>query len=128
MASIVFDASAILALLRDEPGANIVARYIGDGLISGVNLQEVIKSLLRREVPIDAALAMLDALYLDVRPHGRDDAVAAARLYPATKEFGSGLGDRTCMALAIAEGLPVLTADREWARIEIPGLKLLLAR
>jgi len=128
VASIVFDASAILALLRDEPGANIVARYIGDGLISGVNLQEVIKSLLRREVPIDAALAMLDALHLDVRPHGRDDAVAAARLYPATKEFGSGLGDRTCMALAIAEGLPVLTADREWARIEIPGLKLLLAR
>lgn len=128
MASIVFDASAILALLRDEPGANIVARYIGDGLISGVNLQEVIKSLLRREVPIDAALAMLDAFHLDVRPHGRDDAVAAARLYPATKEFGSGLGDRTCMALAIAEGLPVLTADREWARIEIPGLKLLLAR
>ena len=128
MASIVFDASAILALLRDEPGANIVARYIGDGLISAVNLQEVIKSLLRREVPIDAALAMLDALHLDVRPHGRDDAVAAARLYPATKEFGSGLGDRTCMALAIAEGLPVLTADREWARIEIPGLKLLLAR
>lgn len=128
MASIVFDASAILALLRDEPGANVVARYIGDGLISGVNLQEVIKSLLRREVPIDAALAMLDALHLDVRPHGRDDAVAAARLYPATKEFGSGLGDRTCMALAIAEGLPVLTADREWARIEIPGLKLLLAR
>lgn len=128
MASIVFDASAILALLRDEPGANIVARYIGDGLISAVNLQEVIKGLLRREVPIDAALAMLDALHLDVRPHGRDDAVAAARLYPATKEFGSGLGDRTCMALAIAEGLPVLTADREWARIEIPGLKLLLAR
>jgi ribonuclease VapC len=128
MASIVFDASAILALLRDEPGADVVAQYIGDGLISAVNFQEVIKGLLRREVPNDAALAMLDALHLDVRPHGRDDAVAAANLYPATKAFGSGLGDRTCMALAIAEGLPVLTADREWARIEIPGLKLMLAR
>jgi PIN domain nuclease of toxin-antitoxin system len=128
MASIVFDASAILALLRDEPGADVVAQYIGDGLISTVNFQEVIKGLLRREVPIDAALAMLDALHLDVRPHGRDDAIAAAKLYPATKEFGSGLGDRTCMALAIAEGLPVLTADREWAKIEIPGLTLSLAR
>ena len=128
MASIVFDASAILALLRDEPGADVVAQYIGDGLISAVNFQEVIKGLLRREVPNDAALAMLDALHLDVRPHGRDDAVAAANLYSATKAFGSGLGDRTCMALAIAEGLPVLTADREWARIEIPGLKLMLAR
>ena len=128
MASIVFDASAILALLRDEPGADVVAQHIGDGLISAVNVQEVVKGLLRREVPIDAALAMLDALHLDVRPHGRDDAVAAANLYPATKAFGSGLGDRTCMALAIAEGLPVLTADQEWARIEIPGLKLMLAR
>ena len=128
MTSIVFDASAILALLRDEPGADVVAQYIGEGLISAVNLQEVIKGLLRCEVPIDAALAMLDALHLDVRTHGRDDAVAAARLYPAIKEFGSGLGDRTCMALAIAEGLPVLTADREWAEIEIPGLRLLLAR
>lgn len=128
MASIVFDASAILALLRDEPGADVVAQHIGDGLISAVNFQEVVKGLLRREVPIDAALAMLDALHLDVRPHGRDDAVAAANLYPATKAFGSGLGDRTCMALAIAEGLPVLTADQEWARIEIPGLKLMLAR
>ena len=128
MASIVFDASAILALLRDEPGADVVAQYIGDRFISAVNFQEVIKGLLRREVPIDAALAMLDALHLDVRPDGRDDAIAAATLDSATKEFGSGLGDRTCMALAIAEGLPVLAADREWAGLEIPGLKLLLAR
>lgn len=128
MASIVFDASAILSLLRDEQGADVVAQHIGDGLISAVNFQEVVKSLLRREVPIDAALAMLDALHLDVRPHARDDAVAAANLYPATKAFGSGLGDRTCMALAIAEGLPVLTADQEWVKIKIPGLKLMLAR
>jgi ribonuclease VapC len=123
MASVVFDSSAILALLRDEPGAELVAGYIGDGLISAVNLQEVIKGLLRRDVPVDAALAMLDA-----RSHGRDEAVAAARLYPATKEFGSGLGDRSCMALGIAEGLPVLTADQEWSKIKVRGLKLLLAR
>ncbi|QYE33520.1 MULTISPECIES: type II toxin-antitoxin system VapC family toxin [Sphingosinicellaceae] len=128
MASIVFDASAILALLRDEPGAHVVAPYIGDGVISAVNFQEVIKGLLRREVPIEAALAMLDALHLEVRPHAREDAIAAAKLYSATKEFGSGLGDRTCMALAIAEGLPVLTADQAWARIQIPDLKLVLAR
>lgn len=128
MASVVFDSSAILALLRDEPGAEVVAEYIGDGLISAVNLQEVIKGLLRRDVPADVALAMLDDLHLDVRAHGRDDAIAAAKLYPATKEFGSGLGDRSCMALGIAEGLPVLTADKEWSKIEVPGLKLVLAR
>jgi ribonuclease VapC len=128
MASVVFDSSAVLALLREEPGAEVVAQYIGDGVISAVNLQEVIKGLLRRDVPVDAALVMLEALHLDVRAHGRDDAIAAAKLYPATKEFGSGLGDRTCMALGITEGLPVLTADQEWAKIEVLGLKILLAR
>jgi len=127
VASVVFDASAVLALLRNEPGADVVAQYIGDGLISAVNFQEVLKGLLRRGVPMDAALAMLDALHLDVRAHGRDDAIGAAELITPTQQFGSGLGDRTCMALAIAEGLPVLTSDQEWSKIDVLGLKVLLA-
>ena len=128
MASVVFDASAILALLRDEPGADVVERHIGDGLISAVNLQEVIKELLRREVPLEAALDMLDALHLDIRVHGRTEAMAAATLYPATRQFGSGLGDRTCMALAIAEGIPALTADQAWAQVDVPGLVVQMVR
>ena len=74
MAAVVFDASAILALLRDEPGADIVARHVGDGLISAVNFQEIVKELLRRGVPIEAALDLLDALHLDIRPHGHQEA------------------------------------------------------
>ena len=128
MASAVFDASALLALLRDEPGAAVVERHIGDGMISAVNVQEVIKELLRRGIPMEVALDLLDALHLDVRPHGRDDAVAAAALYPATRHHGSGLGDRSCMALAIAEGLPALTADQAWARIDAAGLAVRLIR
>ena len=128
MASVIFDASAILALLRNEPGAEVVAPFIGDGLISAVNFQEVLKGLLRRGVPMDACLAMLDALHLDIRAHGRQDAIGAAGLIADTQAFGSGLGDRTCMALAIAEGLPAITVDQDWARLEVPGLKVMLAR
>lgn len=128
MASVVFDASAILALLRDEPGAEVVERYIGDGLISAVNLQEVIKELLRREVSIEAALEMLDALHLEIRVHARDEAIGAASLYRATRQNGSGLGDRTCMALAMAEGIPALTADQAWALVDVPGLVVQLIR
>lgn len=128
MASVVFDASAILALLRDEPGSDVVARHIGDGLISAVNYQEVIKELLRRGVPLNAALDLIEALHLDVRPHGADDAVAAAALYEATRYYGSGLGDRSCMALAIAQGVPALTADQVWANVEVVGLDIQLIR
>ena len=52
MASVVFDASAILALLRDEPGADVVAHHVGDGMISAVNFQEVVKELLRNGIVI----------------------------------------------------------------------------
>jgi PIN domain nuclease of toxin-antitoxin system len=128
MASVVFDSSAILALLRDEPGADAVARHIGDGIISAVNFQEIIKELLRRGVPTEAALDLLDALHLDVRAHGRNEAIAAANLYLATKQYGSGLGDRTCMALAIAESLPAITADQAWSNVEVAGLQVQLIR
>jgi len=128
MPSVVFDASAILALLRNEPGADAVAQYAGDGLISAVNLQEVIKELLRRGIPIEASLELLDALHLDVRPHGREEAAASAALYLVTSQYGTGLGDRSCMALAIAEDLPALTADKAWAKIQVTGLKVQLVR
>jgi len=128
MAAVVFDASAILALLSDEPGADRVEPYVGDGLLSAVNFHEVIKELLRRGIPIETAVELLDALHLDVRPHDQHDAIAAARLYPATRHFGCGLGDRTCMALAIAENLPAITADRMWRKVEANGLKVQLIR
>lgn len=128
MPSVVFDASALLALLRNETGADLVASHIGDGIISAVNYQEVAKELIRRGIPLAGALEMLDALHLDVHPHDCSAATAAAVLYPVTREFGCGLGDRTCMALAIAQGLPALTADKAWTQVEASGLQISLIR
>jgi PIN domain nuclease of toxin-antitoxin system len=128
MASVVFDASAVLALIRGEPGAEIAASLLGDAVISAVNFHEVIKALLDRGVPLEAALEILDALHLDIRPHGREDAIMAASLHSATRSFGSGLGDRACMALAILENLPALTADQAWTKVRADGLTVRLIR
>ncbi len=128
MARAVLDASAVIALLRGEPGAAAVAAYAGDALISAVNVQEVAKALLVRGVPIDVARRMIEALRLEVRPHGPEDAYAAAGLHEATRTRGSGLGDRTCMALAISTGLPAVTTDRAWGDLAISGLDVMLAR
>jgi PIN domain nuclease of toxin-antitoxin system len=128
VAGAVLDTSAIVALLRDEPGAVVVASHLGDALISTVTLQEVIKAMLVRGFLPDAVKGMVDALGLEVRAHEIEDAWAAALLWDATKAKGSGLGDRTCMALAISEAVPAITTDKAWAELAIPGLEVILAR
>jgi PIN domain nuclease of toxin-antitoxin system len=124
MTSVVMDASAVLALVRDEPGADKVGPYVGRAAISAVNLQEVIKELLLSGLEVSTIRELLDELRLDVRPHDVEAAYAAAGLHAQTKEFGRGLGDRSCLALALQLGVPALTADREWKKVKVRGLKV----
>ena len=124
MTSGVLDASAVLALIRDEPGGDKVAEHVGRAAISAVNLQEVVKELSLSGLPEPIIRELVDELRLDVRPHDADAAYAAAALHEQTKEYGRGLGHRSCMALAISLGVPAITADREWRKVKVKGLKL----
>jgi len=122
--SAVLDASAVLALIRGEPGGDKVALHIGRAAISAVNLHEVIKDLFLSELDEPTAREVLGELRLDVRAHDIDAAYAAAALHTQTKQFGRGLGDRSCLALALQLGLPAVTADKEWRKVKIKGLKI----
>ena len=124
MTSAVLDASAVLALIRGEPGGDKVALHIGRAAISAVNLHEVIKDLFLSELDEPTAREVLGELRLDVRAHDIDAAYAAAALHTQTKQFGRGLGDRSCLALALQLGLPAVTADKEWRKVKIKGLKI----
>lgn len=124
MTSVVMDASAVLALVRDEPGADKVALQVGRAAISAVNLQEIIKELALSGLNVETVRELLDELRLDVRAHDVEAAYMAAGLHAQTKEFGRGLGDRSCLALAMQLGVPALTADREWKKVKVKGLKV----
>ncbi|WP_375429425.1 type II toxin-antitoxin system VapC family toxin [uncultured Sphingomonas sp.] len=128
MTSAVLDASAVLALIRDEPGGDKVATHVGRAAISAVNLQEVVKELLVSGLDEPVIRELLDELRLEVRAHDAEAAYAAAALHEQTRQYGRGLGDRSCMALAISLGVPALTADREWRKVKVKGLKLEQAR
>lgn len=123
MTSVVFDASAVLTLVRDEPGAEKVAAHIGRAAISAVNLQEVVKELLLSGLDEPTIRELLGELRLDVRGHDVEAAFVAAGLHDQTGEFGHRLGDRSCMALALQLGMPVMTANREWKKVKVKGLK-----
>lgn len=113
MAAVVLDASAVLALLRDEPGGDKVAPYVGHAVISAVNLQEVAKDLLLSGLDEPVIREIIGELRLDIRAHDAEAAYAAAALHEQTREYGRGLGDRSCLALALSLELPALTTDRE---------------
>jgi len=116
----VLDASAVLALLQAEPGSDAVfSRIEHDACcISSVNVTEVLTRLIDRGMPAHDAEAAFDALELAVSPFDDAAARACAALRPASRAFGLSIGDRACLALAQAQKLPALTADRAWARLD----------
>ena len=74
-----------------------------------------------------AIKAFLDGSPIKCVPVSEDQAIAAAQLRIPTKPYGRSLGDRMCFALAIEAGLPVLAADRIWAKPDL-GVKVVLIR
>jgi len=116
----VLAASALLAHLRDEPGADVVAEAIADGaVISTVNLAEVFSRVADRgEDPAKLAAELTQSGLLDgaitVEPFTTADAIDAGRLRPLTRNAGLSLGDRACLALARRLDAPALTADTNW--------------
>lgn len=54
-----------------------------------------------------------------LQPLTDSDCIQIARLRPLTRARGLSLADRACLALASRLQLPVLTADRDWADIDL---------
>ena len=117
MSEVVLDASALLALLLDEPGAAKVADIIADARISSANYAEVIRYFLHTGVAADEVDAIMCPLPLTIVE--TDDALTAIaeRLRATTDEAGLTLDARSCLALAKRDGLPALTADKHWRAI-----------
>ncbi len=115
----VVDASALLALLFDEPGAETVADVISSGAtVSTVNLGEVATVLVRNQRD---ANKILDSVVqqITVEPFTREDALAVATLYPWVSGKGLSLGDRACLALAQRLQAPAVTAEHVWGDLHL---------
>jgi len=76
---VVLDATAVLALLQEEPGAERVVAALPDAAISAVNLSEVVGKLADSGMPELAIRAALGALGLDVHPFDEDQAWASVK-------------------------------------------------
>ena len=127
MSEHVLDASALLAVMLGERGADRIEEFLAGAVIGAVNLAEVVAKLQERGVPdveIDRDIAELD---LPVIPFDAAQAMAAGKLRARTRGVGLSLGDRACLGLALARGLPAVTIDREWGALNV-GATVIVAR
>ncbi len=125
MSKAVLDASAVLALLQGEAGADVVEQALPAGCaISVVNLAEILSKLAADGGDAAGALGRIEELddVLVIEPLEREDVLAMARMRPLTRDVGLSLADRACLALAKRLGAPALTTDRAWAGLDLPGI------
>jgi PIN domain nuclease of toxin-antitoxin system len=115
---IVLDASAVLAVLLAEPGADTIAPRLAGSLMASVNLAEVLSKLAERGEDPHYFDDVVRRLGVVIEPVTADQALEAARLRPITKALGLSLGDRLCLAFARERGLPVLTTERRWLEMD----------
>lgn len=128
MAEAVIDSSVILAYIYDEPGAEAAASVLSRLVaISSVNMSEVVAKLAERGWEEAVIRTYLDDFPIIVVAFDEVQAYICGLLRPVTKEQGLSLGDRACLALGLIRELPVVTADRNWARVSL-GLDLQLIR
>lgn len=129
MSAVILDASAVLAMLKSEPGCERVARVIDTARISAVNYAEVVSYFSRAGIPADAIKVILNPLPLTVVDADLRLAIVAGNLRAKTADLGLSLGDRFCLAQAQHEGLPAWTADKSWVEIaERVGVEVVLIR
>ena len=110
----MLDASAVLALLFEETGAETVRAQLRTGVIGAANLAEVLAKLSDHGLPTLEAIRAVAILGLEVAPMTEAQAQRSAELRPLTRKAGLSLGDRACLALAAGLSAPAVTADRSW--------------
>jgi len=114
---VVLDASALLALMRNEPGAAAVSACLPSAVVSTVNQAEVQTKLVSAGLSEQQAWRHIAEVQCPSVAFDEEQARIAGGLVLKTRPYGLSLGDRACLALGLVRKVTVYTTDREWTRL-----------
>lgn len=120
----VLDASALLAFLNDEPGGTEVTSFLDDALISTVNLAEVLQKASQAGIDITRLASEISGMGVHAVPFDASMAATSASLWDDTRKLGLSLADRACLSLAAETNAIAVTADRAWAKLDLPEVNI----
>ena len=128
MTKLVLDASALIAYIRREPGAECVIDLLPNAVMSSVNYAEVTTVLSRLDMTSDVIETILKNLINHVMPFDQSQALVTGILQRQTRSKGLSLGDRACLALGMHLQVPIYTADKVWAELNLDDTDIRLIR
>jgi PIN domain nuclease of toxin-antitoxin system len=124
----VLDSSAILAIVRGEPGADKALALARErSCTSSVNVAEVVTKCVEWQYPEAVAINVIESCGIDVVALEQDHAVLAGQLRRKARKGVLSLGDRACIATAIRMNATAVTADKVWSTLDL-GCKIELIR
>lgn len=113
----ILDASALLALIQEEKGSEVIKPLLKYSVMSTVNVAETLTFLQKVDIAPTEGVDSISLLINEIVDFDVDQAREVAELYPKVKHKGLSLGDRACLALGIKYKAPIYTADKAWKDI-----------
>lgn len=127
MSRVVLDASAVLALLNNEPGSDRLGPALCEATCSTVTLAEVQAKLVSEGGDPDEAWEDALSPIREATPFTSEQARIAGSLVTQTRSLGLSLGDRACLSLGLVQRAPIYTADKSWKNLQL-GVRIHVIR
>lgn len=125
---VILDASALLALIQEETGAEIIKPLLKFSVMSAVNVTETLSVLQRTNIFSEEGLTLITDIVTTIVPFDLEQAEQVAKLHPLVQPQGLSLADRACIALGIKLQIPIYTADRIWDELKLDNIDIRLIR
>lgn len=130
MNKVILDSSALLALINEEKGADIVETLIGRIVMSSVNVAEVASKIYDTLELFDEEKAKIsiEPFVNTIVDFDKSISFISAAIRAQTHNKSLSLGDRACIATGICLNMDIYTADKAWTELNIPNVKIHLIR